>query len=385
MDERKIQQLLIEILYTELNEAAASATFLSKITEDTHVRLYRLAKKHDLAQVLSKFVYKNKLAVSNEELRERLQQEEILALCKQERMNYAFEQLCEVFDQENLPYIPLKGAVIRSYYPDERMRVSCDIDILVKERQLETAVACLTAKEYKCGKKRYHDISVLCPNKTPLELHFNIREDKAFLDKVLKRAWDYAAVTKNSRYDFTKPFFVFHMYAHMAHHFLSGGCGIRSLMDVWVMEHKMNASYLCAKELLEKAGIYEFAVQMSGVANRCFTDNKPDAFSELVLNYIFTGGVYGTVENSIAVEKAKNNHALVYAFKRFFLSYSMMTTAYPVLKKAPFLLPFCWIDRGAKALLEGKSGKIKKEISYANHISQAKIDEIKEIRARIKL
>lgn len=68
-----------------------------------------------------------------------------------------------------------------------------------------------------------------------------------------------------------------------------------------------------------------------------------------------------------------------------FLSYSMMTTAYPVLTKAPFLLPFCWIDRGAKALLEGKSGKIKKEISYANHISQAKIDEIKEIRARIKL
>ena len=68
-----------------------------------------------------------------------------------------------------------------------------------------------------------------------------------------------------------------------------------------------------------------------------------------------------------------------------FLSYSVMTTAYPVLKKAPFLLPFCWIDRGAKALLEGKSGKIKKEISYAKHSSQAKIDEIKERRARIKL
>ena len=139
MDAREIQQLLIEILYTELNEAEASAALLSKITEDALVFLYRLAKKHDLAQVLSKFVYKNKLAVSNEEFRERLQQEEILALCKQERMNYAFEQLCEVFDQENLPYIPLKGAVIRSYYPDERMRVSCDIDILVKERQLETA------------------------------------------------------------------------------------------------------------------------------------------------------------------------------------------------------------------------------------------------------
>ena len=65
MDAREIQQLLIEILYTELNEAEASAALLSKITEDALVFLYRLAKKHDLAQVLSKFVYKNKLAVSN--------------------------------------------------------------------------------------------------------------------------------------------------------------------------------------------------------------------------------------------------------------------------------------------------------------------------------
>lgn len=385
MDAREIQQLLIEILYTELNEAEASAALLSKITEDALVFLYRLAKKHDLAQVLSKFVYKNKLAVSNEEFRERLQQEEVLALCKQERMNYAFEQVCGIFDQEKIPYIPLKGAVIRAYYPDERMRVSCDIDILVQEKQLDSVVACLKDKGYICGNKRYHDIPVICPNKAPLELHFNIREDKAFLDKVLKRAWDYAAPAQNSRYDFTKPFFVFHMYAHMAHHFLSGGCGIRSLMDVWVMEHKMDAPCSCAKELLEKAGIYEFAVQMSGVANRCFTDNKPDDFSELVLNYIFNGGVYGTAENSIAVEKAKNGSALAYAFKRFFLSYPMMTTAYPILKKAPFLLPFCWIARGAKALLQGKSGKIQNELSYANHVSQEKIDEIKEIRARIKL
>lgn len=34
MDAREIQQLLIEILYTELNEAEASAALLSKITEE---------------------------------------------------------------------------------------------------------------------------------------------------------------------------------------------------------------------------------------------------------------------------------------------------------------------------------------------------------------
>lgn len=98
---------------------------------------------------------------------------------------------------------------------------------------------------------------------------------------------------------------------------------------------------------------------MSGVANRCFTDNKPDDFSELVLNYIFNGGVYGTAENSIAVEKAKNGSALAYAFKRFFLSYPMMTTAYPILKKHRFYCRFVGSPEVQKRCFRENPAKFK--------------------------
>ena len=45
------------------------------------------------------------------------------------------------------------------------------------------------------------------------------------------------------------------MFAHMLYHFISGGCGIRPLMDIWIAEHKMGITYTEAKDLLETAGI----------------------------------------------------------------------------------------------------------------------------------
>ena len=249
MDEKKVQHILIEILYAAVNELENNESIKEKITPDMLLAIYRLAKKHDLAHVVSNFVHKNKIEI-DQELQVRLQREEIMSVYRNEQMKYAFGVICSAFDEAGIAYIPLKGSVIRPYYPYESMRTSCDIDILIHEQDIDFAVRCLESKGYRCGNKHYHDISLYSPNKIHLELHFNIQENIDSLDAVLKNAWSYATLTKGSRYDFEKEFFVYHMYAHMAYHFLSGGCGIRSLLDIWVMEHKMDATYLCAGRLL---------------------------------------------------------------------------------------------------------------------------------------
>ena len=280
MDEKEVQTILIEILYAAVNEVEKSPDVAQKITPDTLISIYRLAKKHDLAHIVSNFVYCNQIEI-NQEIRVKLHREELISVYRHEQMKYTFEQICSIFDEANLSYVPLKGSVTRPYYPYEHMRTSCDIDILIHEEDLESAISCLESNGYRCGNKHYHDVSIYSPNKIHLELHFSIQENIDYLDVVLKEAWQYAVLSKGCRYDFSKEFFVFHIYAHMAYHFLSGGCGIRSLLDIWVMEHKMNASYLCAKDLLEQAGIYRFASEMSNIANKCFTENTQDDFSEL--------------------------------------------------------------------------------------------------------
>lgn len=384
MDEKKAQHILIEILYAAVNEVENNESIKEKITPDILPAVYRLAKKHNLAHVVSNFVYRNKIEIA-QELQAQLQREEIMSVYMNEQMKYAFGIICGAFDEAGIAYIPLKGSVIRPYYPYESMRTSCDIDILIHEYDIDAAIRCLESKGYCCGNKHYHDISLYSPNKIHLELHFNIQENIDSLDVVLKNAWQYATLTKGCRYEFEKQFFVYHMYAHMAYHFLSGGCGIRSLLDIWVMEHKMDATYLCAEELLRKAGIYKFATEMSNIAEKCFSKNTEDVFADTVLKYIYSGGVYGSSENNIAVYKSKKNSSFLYLIERLFLPYNSMTVSYPILKKAPYLLPFCWIVRWIKALFGGKSKRIVSEMNCANNLSDERIKEVTAIRSRLGL
>ncbi len=384
MDEKNVQNILIEILYSAVNEVDDNDSIKQKITPDILISIYRLAKIHDLAHVVSNFVYRNKIELGKE-LQTRLQREEIMSVYRLEQMKYAFEEICSVFDGAGIIYIPLKGAVLRPYYPYESMRTSCDIDILIHEEDLELAINSLENKGYRCGNRNYHDVSLYAPNKIHLELHFNILENMDNLDAVLKDAWEYAAPKNGSQYAFSKDFFAFHIFAHMAYHFVSGGCGIRSLLDSWVLEHKMDISYSCAKKLLQKANIYPFASEMSILAERCFTHNDRDSFSDSVLKYIFQGGVYGSVENHIAVKKSKTKSSAAYAVKRLFLPYKSMAISYPVLKKAPFLLPFCWADRWIKALFGGKSKQIVSEMTRANNMPDERIEEVIEICSRLGL
>ena len=69
MDEKNAQQLLIEILYATVNELETYDSIKPKLTSDVLLSVYRLAKKHDLAHVVSKFIYQNHVE-TNRELQE---------------------------------------------------------------------------------------------------------------------------------------------------------------------------------------------------------------------------------------------------------------------------------------------------------------------------
>lgn len=384
MNGKDVRDLLIEILYYTINDVAPKPSFRERFTPSVQDELYHLAKKHDLAHVVSNFVYRYEIEVLPE-VKEKLQREEVISIYRTEQQRHSFNEICTTFDESPIAYIPLKGAIIRPYYPYDSMRTSCDIDILIHEEDLDAAISSLEAKGYECGDRHYHDVSLYSPNRVHLELHFNIQENIDSLDAILKNAWSYAVPTVGYRYDFQKEFFVYHMYAHMAYHFLSGGCGIRSLVDIWVMEKKMDAPYSLAEKLLEKAGILQFASEMSRLAEGCLTNNERDEFDNTVLKYIFSGGVYGSVENSITSRKAKNEKTLPYVLKRLFLPYSSMAILFPVLKKAPYLLPFCWIARWIRSLFKGKTKQAMHEVDVINNADPRKVEDIKRIHARFGL
>ncbi len=382
-DEHKnTQKLMISILASMLNGTEMPTSAKEDLTTDSVSAVYRLAKKHSLGHVISAFVHQSGVTI-DPELLAAFEKNELRSAYKLEQMEYSFSEICSAFDEIGIEYIPLKGAVLRPHYPSEYMRTSCDIDILIHEYDLDAAISKLGELEYRCDKRNYHDISFWSITNVHLELHFSVKENLNTLDSVLEKAWEYALPVEKYKHAFSDDFFVFQIYAHMSYHFISGGCGIRSLMDLWIMENKMGLSYLCAKDLLEKAGIYQFAVEMSNLSAICFSGKPSNDFSDMLLNYLFHGGIYGNAQTHIAMKKSESGNTFGYALKRFFMPYKSMSVLFPILKKLPFLLPFCWAARGVNTIFKGKSKKIALELTRANNISNAQLSQIKEIRSRL--
>ena len=378
MKEKDIRKALVDILADALSSREWDTASAQKLTCDDLTHICRLAKRHDLAHLVSGFVYRHRVEV-DEALTGLLQSAEYTAIYRHEQMKHAYLQICGAFEGAQIPYIPLKGSVIRGFYPDETMRTSCDIDILVQDADLERAIKALVDVGYTCGEKHYHDVSLYSPGKVHLELHFNIQEFTDSLDVILKDAWKYASPTEGYRYDFSKEFFVYYIYAHMAYHFVGGGCGLRTLMDIWVMEHRAGLPYTSAEQLLKKAGIYKFAEQMSRCANICFGGGEEDEFFDGVMSYICYGGTYGNMANKLAAYKSKDKGSFAYLMERIFLPYRGMTVLFPILKKHPYLLPFCWVARWVRALFKGKTRGLVHEMTCSNAVSEQKVAEIKKM------
>lgn len=382
MEPKAVQDMLIRLLRAELNETELDSVVREQLTPSAVAALYALSKHHDLTYMTAAALRR---CGAEDMLSPEFVREEQLSLYRHQQMKYAYRSICTALDAADIPYIPLKGAVIRPYYPEEIMRTSCDIDVLVREDDLPAAMAVLERNGFLRGDRGYHDVSMPAPNNVHLELHFTLQENAENLDAVLKDAWLYALPEQGSRFRFQSEFLLFHVFAHMSYHFISGGCGLRALTDVWVMAHKMGMTYTQAEALLEKAGIHTFAAEVTQLAEVCFSGAEKNELSEPLLTYILSGGVYGTSGNQIALAKARNSSTAVYALQRLCLPYRTMAVQYPILRRLPFLLPFFWLVRLCRMLLRGKTGTALAELKAADNMSIRRIDEAKQLRSRLGL
>ena len=89
-----------------------------------------LARYHDLTHLLALGLRNNGLlTLENGEL----EKEIFHAAFRFEQLNYELTSICRTLERAQVPFIPLKGSVLRQYYPEPWMRTSCDIDVLVRE------------------------------------------------------------------------------------------------------------------------------------------------------------------------------------------------------------------------------------------------------------
>ena len=358
------------------------------LTAKDLAEVYRLSKKHDLAHVVGASLARAGLLENAPEIADKFEKDQYLAVCRYENFKYEINRICAVFDEVGIPYVLLKGAVVRDFYPEPWMRTSCDVDILVKEENFDRSVKVLSDKlGYRIeGNKNFHDADLFSESGVHIELHFSIKEDIPDFDKVLSRVWDYARKTDESsqRFDLTNEFLLYHLIAHTAYHFVGGGCGVRALTDIYLLRNKLEYDEDVLKQLCEESGIGKFYEAVRKLCSCWFEGAEPIVLTDEMQRFILQGGVYGTKDAHIAARQESRGGKSGYAMSRIFAPYSVLKQRYPKMRGRA-MMPIYQVRRWVDVVKEGGTKRSMQELKINSALDKESVESIRMMMRYLEL
>ncbi len=373
--QEKVTKILFALLRSAMTGQEITAEERNLYGEEILSPLFSLAKKHDMAHLAAVALEKNSLLDKNNSLAQAFLQEQMKAVYRYEQLNYELNELCETLENAKIPFIPLKGSVIRKYYPEPWMRTSCDIDILIKEDDLDKALKVLIEElDYKEEGKRSHDVSLFSSSNVHIELHYSLIEEDVLskADEPLKDIWNYITAKEGYSYHklLTNEMFYYYHIAHMAKHYVLGGCGIRPFLDLVVINQNLDLNKEKKNGLLALGGLDKFAKQVENLASVWFDDKEYTAFTKQMEDYLLKAGVYGNIENKVAIQQVKKGGKFKYLFQKIWLPYNVIKFHYPSLERYKWLLPFYQVRRWFKLLFKGGVKRSVNEIKATSSVSK---------------
>ena len=354
---------------------------------DTASAIITIAKRHDIAHMVAYGLLNNKLV---DDIDNQIHFLIYRKIHRHETLNYELTRIVDVLEKNKIPFIPLKGSVIREHYPEPWMRNSCDIDVLVHTENLEVAISCLVKNlQYIEGERTTHDVSLFSPQKVHVELHFDLVEEgraKSAIE-VLEHVWDNVSAHQGYKYwhDMTDEYFYFYHIAHMAKHFETGGCGIRPFIDLWILDHMNNVDRVARDALLSQGNLLKFTTVARELSEVWFGGREANEITLQMQNFILHGGVYGSTDNRVAIQQKKKGGRFGYVLSRVFVPYAKLKRYYPVLEKHRWLMPIMQIRRWFMLLKPDVARMAKKEMAVNKRIERSEANVMNDFLENIGL
>ncbi len=386
MDQRTIQ-ILFALLRSAICGTKLTEEERNNYSPDLLQDLLKITSKHDVVHLLVFGLKQNELITKeNSDIEKCI----LKAVYRYERLRYEYENLCSTLEEAQIPFLPLKGSVIRKYYPEAWMRTSCDIDVLVHETDSEIAKSILVENcGYTYQETGSHDMSLFSPSGIHVELHYNLVEDGRANEssKTLKNVWCNTVVRDGFEYwyEMTDEMFYYYHVAHMAKHFEDGGCGVRPVIDLWILDNLHHTDKSKRDDLLAVGNLLKFTESVRRLSRIWFENKEYDPVTKQMEDYILRGGVYGNNENRIMVHQQRKGGKIKYALSKIFIPYDVIKFQYPILQKHRWLTPFMEVRRWFKLIFCGHAKRSMRELSYNSNISQSQADEMKNFLYEIGL
>ena len=350
---KKLNSILFSLIAPQVMENAEGGAQSAELSVEqgtaqaldvgTVAAVFALAKKHDLGHFVAAALRSRGVEIADEALAADVSKTELTAVWRVRNFENEQGRVRKCFEKAEIPFILLKGAVIRDYYPDSRMRTSSDIDVLVPADKLAAAVDTLTSDYgYKISTLERHDASVFSPGGVHLDMHTRFDGDGEDA-RLTALAWQ-SATDKGGYERFLTPehFYLLHV-SHMAKHMKNGGCGIRSFIDLYLINSHLDYDRAAVREMLTERGLDRFESAALTLSERWMRGEDTAELSALA-EYVITGGVYGSLAQGVASRRRKEGK-LQYIFRRIFMPYSELKERHPRLDGHPWLTPVFWVWR----------------------------------------
>lgn len=256
-------------------------------------------------------------------------------------------------------YMPLKGAALRVLYARPELRSMGDIDVLIRVPQYADAAAVLLRRGFSCVQESAHEW-IFEKDMLRVELHKCLFPPyERALYAYFGDGFAHAVSAGEHRFSLTDTAEFVYLFAHFAKHYQNGGVGLRQLADLWVYRRKKAVDERAAEGAFAELRLAVFYRHIETVLAVCF-DGAPlaedDRYTPFILDFLLSGGSFGTPEETRAAAAARTGGGTTAVIRAretrrlLFPRLCDMQCKYPVLRKAPFLLPLFWAVRGVCAL-----------------------------------
>lgn len=339
--------------------------------------LFNLAKKHDVAITIFPAIKEMDLP---EDAMHLFVNNKHKKVARATRQNIEAEVVLNEFEKNSIKYILLKGSHIKKMYPLDYMRTFGDIDICLDDTDREKAKPIMERLGYTLSnvtdyhdeyeKDRFHIFelhSLITPNTSPY---------KAVFDEPFTKA---NCVDDNGFcYELNNEYLYLHLLFHLHKHFSTTGCGIRLFADLLVYENYVkNPDWGFIESVLKEYGMMDFYSTVKNLVRYFFYGADASESTKKIAAYIFENEPSGLYKYHSANfgfwGKVK------FFLQNWFPSAKNLAFRYPVLNKAPILLPVCWLRRIFYSLFFNRSA-FKTQVESIKTVNSDEYRHIKEVR-----
>lgn len=350
--------------------------------------IFAVSKKQNISALVSEGLIRSK---SYESLIPEFNQLSEKYLFQYVHQSVELDRVVRALEQRKCPYILLKGARMRGFYPQPHLRTSCDIDILTRESD-ETIREIMESLGYRFTVDAGTTMNFEMPPAVEFEMHRRLFADEKDFNGYFNDIWDRSVPADGDRAErlLTEEDFYAYMIAHIAKHVDRYGCGIRPFIDVYLYHQKRPESFDAEKadRILKDIGLLDFERRIRALTEAWFETGALSDSDEKLTKFLFGAGLYGnikitagqTVRKSDTKRKGRRSMLLHHVFPPM----RIMRPMYPRLLKCGVFLPLAWVLRGFRLLFCGRK-QASNVIRRINSIDDRYVDELASVMQEFKL